>query len=108
LVKKIRIPIRDEQTGSYLRELKTIFGIKYLNSFVRIRDQGWEKIRIRDQGWEKFGSGIKIPDPQHCSVPNKYNTELQTIFNLLCSRQKRTFLICGQTVCKLAGQQLGR
>ena len=25
-----------------------------------------EKIRIRDPGWKKFGSGINIPDPQHC------------------------------------------
>ncbi len=35
--------------------LETIFGLKYLNSFIRIRDR--EK---------KFGSGIFIPDPQHC------------------------------------------
>jgi hypothetical protein len=25
-----------------------------------------EKFRIRDLGWEKVGSGINIPDPQHC------------------------------------------
>jgi hypothetical protein len=25
-----------------------------------------EKIWIRYPGWEKFGSGINIPDPQHC------------------------------------------
>jgi hypothetical protein len=25
-----------------------------------------EKIRIRDPGWKKYGSGINIPDPQHC------------------------------------------
>ncbi len=24
------------------------------------------KIRIRDLGWKKVGSGISIPDPQHC------------------------------------------
>ena len=24
-------------------------------------------MRIRDPGWKKFGSGINIPDPQHCS-----------------------------------------
>jgi hypothetical protein len=23
-------------------------------------------MRIRDPGWKKFGSGIHIPDPQHC------------------------------------------
>jgi hypothetical protein len=25
-----------------------------------------ENIRIRDKGWNKVGSGISIPDPQHC------------------------------------------
>ncbi len=35
--------------------LETIFGLKYLNSLMRIRDPGW-KIRIRDSGWKKFGS----------------------------------------------------
>jgi len=25
-----------------------------------------ETVRIRDPGWEKVGSGINIPDPQHC------------------------------------------
>ncbi len=42
---------------------------------MRIRDPWWknsdpasgmEKIRIRDPGWTKLGSGINIPDPQHC------------------------------------------
>jgi hypothetical protein len=23
-------------------------------------------MRIRELGWEKFGSGINVPDPQHC------------------------------------------
>jgi hypothetical protein len=23
-------------------------------------------MQIRDLGWKKFGSGINIPDPQHC------------------------------------------
>jgi hypothetical protein len=35
--------------------LETIFGLKYLNSLMR----------IRDPGWKKFGSGIKIPDLKH-------------------------------------------
>jgi hypothetical protein len=66
--------------------LETIFGLKYLNSLMRIRDPGWQKSdpgsgmakigsgirdgknRIRDPGWqksdpgsglEKFGSGIR-------------------------------------------------
>ncbi len=33
-----------------------IFGLKYLNSFMRI----WDPRR------EKYGSGINIQDPQHC------------------------------------------
>jgi hypothetical protein len=41
---KIRIRIRDEQHGSYFRELrKQFFGLKYLNSLMRIRDPGWKK-----------------------------------------------------------------
>jgi hypothetical protein len=30
-----------------------------------------EKIRIRDSRWKKFGSGINIPDPQHCRTPRQ-------------------------------------
>jgi hypothetical protein len=55
------IRIRDEQPGSYFRELKRqFFGVKYLNSLV------W--IRIRDGKKSDPGSGINIPDPQHCNV----------------------------------------
>ncbi len=36
--------------------------IKYLNSLMRIRDGD-----NSDPGWKKVGSGINIPDPQHCS-----------------------------------------
>jgi hypothetical protein len=47
--------------------LETIFVLRYLNSLMRIWDPGsrMEKIRIRDPGCQKFGSGIRIPDPQH-------------------------------------------
>jgi hypothetical protein len=34
--------------------LETIFWVKILNLFDG------------DPGWNKFGSGINIPDPQHC------------------------------------------
>ncbi len=48
---KARIRIRDEQPGSYFRELRNnFFGLKYLNSLKR----------IRDQGWKKFGFGSRI------------------------------------------------
>jgi hypothetical protein len=60
--KKFSIQIRDEQPGSYFRELRNIFfGLKYLNSLMRIRDG-----KNLDPGWKKFGSAINIPDPQHC------------------------------------------
>ncbi len=39
--------------------LDTTFGLKYLNSLMRIRDP-W---------WKKFGSGINIPDLQHWFSP---------------------------------------
>jgi hypothetical protein len=57
---------RDEQPGSYFRELRTnVFGLKYLNVLMRILDpeSGTEKIRI-------WGPGINIPDPQHCPEPD--------------------------------------
>jgi hypothetical protein len=57
--------IRDEQPGSYFLELRKhffgFFGLKYLNSLMRIRDGD-----SSDPGWKKVGSGINIPDPQHC------------------------------------------
>ncbi len=37
--------------------LETIFGLKYLNSLMRLRNPVWKKL----------GSGINIPDPQHCT-----------------------------------------
>jgi hypothetical protein len=56
---KVSILIRDEQPGSYFLELRNHFfafwGLKYLNSLMRIRDPGWKKV----------GSGINIPDPPH-------------------------------------------
>ncbi len=30
------------------KSLETIFGLKYVNSLMRIRDTGWKKIQIRD------------------------------------------------------------
>jgi hypothetical protein len=48
--KKIMTPIREEQPGSYFRELGNNFlGFKYSNL-----------MRIQDPGWKKFGSGINI------------------------------------------------
>ncbi len=64
--------IRDEQPGSYFLELRNHFlpflGLKYLNSLMRIRDPGWRQFGsgIRDGKKSDPGSGINIPDPQHC------------------------------------------
>jgi hypothetical protein len=59
--------IRDEQPGSYFRKLRNhFFGLKYLNSLMRILD-GKIESEIRDPRWKKVGSGINIPDPQHCT-----------------------------------------
>jgi hypothetical protein len=61
-----RIRIRDEQPGSYFLELrKHFFGLKYLNSLMRIWDlgSGMEKIWIQDPGWKKVGSRIRDKHP---------------------------------------------
>ncbi len=63
--------IRDEQPGSYFLELRNhffaFFGLKYLNSLMRIRDPGWRQFGsgIRDGKKSDPGSGINIPDPPH-------------------------------------------
>jgi hypothetical protein len=69
---KVSIRIRDEQPGSYFLELRNQFfcffgGLKYINSFMRIRDPGWRQFGsgIRDGKKSDPGSGINIPDPQH-------------------------------------------
>jgi hypothetical protein len=49
------------------KSLETIFWLKILKFFDADPGSEMEKIRIRDLGWEKFGSGINIPDPQHCT-----------------------------------------
>jgi hypothetical protein len=47
---QLRIRIRDEQPGSYFRQLRRIFWVKILKFFDA--DPGWEKILIRDpQHW---------------------------------------------------------
>jgi hypothetical protein len=61
--------IRDEQPGSYFQELRNHFlifwGLKYLNSLMRILDPGtgMETVGIRDGKKSDPGSGINIPDP---------------------------------------------
>jgi hypothetical protein len=55
--------IRDEQPGSYFL---LFFWVKILKFFDEDPGSGMETVRIRDPGWKKVGSGINIPDPQHC------------------------------------------
>jgi hypothetical protein len=45
----------------FRRASKPFFWVKNLNSLMRIRDG-----KNSDPGWKKFGSGINIPDSQHC------------------------------------------
>jgi hypothetical protein len=71
--------IWDEHPRTFFRELRkieTFFRVKILKLFdgdlgpgmeeIRIRDPGWKKIRIRDGINSDPGSGISVPDPQHC------------------------------------------
>jgi hypothetical protein len=44
--------------------LETIYWVKILKFIVA--DPGWKK--FEESGMEKFGSGINIPDPQHCLI----------------------------------------
>ncbi len=73
--------IRDEQPISYFLELRNhFFGLKYLNSLMRIRDPGRKQFRsgIRD-------GKSRIPDPQHCpSLMKKAGAESGSVFVSLC------------------------
>jgi hypothetical protein len=73
---KVSIRIRDPGSGMnnpdhIFLELRNHFllfwGLKYLNSLMRIRypGSGMETVRIRDGKKSDPGSGINIPDPQH-------------------------------------------
>jgi hypothetical protein len=66
MVKKIKIRIRDENSGSYFRELRN-------NSLKRMRIRDLEIFLILDpgSGMEKFGSGINILDSQNWVFPRK-------------------------------------
>jgi hypothetical protein len=86
--------IRDEQPRSYFLELRNhffvFFGLKYVNSLMRIRDpgSGMETVRIRDPGWIKVGSGIRDKHPGSASlksVGRHSYSPLQDCGLLLCS-----------------------
>jgi hypothetical protein len=58
--------IRDEQPGSYFLELRNLFFAFLLKFFDEDPGSGMETVRIRDEKKSDQGSGINIPDPQHC------------------------------------------
>jgi hypothetical protein len=66
--------IRDEQPGSYFRELKKQFWVKILKFFDA------------DPGWKKFRSGINIPDPHHC-IPALFALFVLFVRALICVKQ---------------------
>jgi hypothetical protein len=94
--------IRDEQPGSYFRELRNhFFGLKYLNSLMQIRDPEW-KNSDPGSGMEKNSdprSAINIPNPQHCGdqeICSKFakiflSRELVTIPAAYFAHQKKGF-----------------
>jgi hypothetical protein len=63
-----KIRIRDEQPGSDFREVRNNF--HGVNTYFFAADQrsGMEKLGsgIRDGKRSDSGSGLNIPDPQHC------------------------------------------
>jgi hypothetical protein len=57
------IRIRGKQPVSYFPELKN--HLKFLNSLICLGDMV-SRMEKNGSGMEKVGSGINIPDPQHC------------------------------------------
>jgi hypothetical protein len=60
---KVRIRIRDDQSGSYFLELGSDFLGKILIFFDADPGSGMEKIWTRELGWKKVGSGIQDKYP---------------------------------------------
>jgi hypothetical protein len=58
--------IRDEQPVSYFLELRKPFLLVKILKFFDA-DPGWKQFGSGIREWKKVGSGINIPDPQHCS-----------------------------------------
>jgi hypothetical protein len=52
---------------NFSESLETIFWVKILKFFDADPGSGMDKIRIRDgKNSDPPGSGINVPDPQHC------------------------------------------
>jgi hypothetical protein len=67
---------------SYFLELRNHFfaflGVKILKFFDEDPGSGMETVRIRDGKKSDPGSGINIPDPQHCKILNFFRKLIQT------------------------------
>jgi hypothetical protein len=58
--------------------LETIFWVKILKFFDADPDPGSENLIDPGSGMKKFGSGINIPDPQHCILVGIFVTAAKT------------------------------
>jgi hypothetical protein len=63
---KIKIRIRDEYFGSYLRELRNNFWVKILKFFDADADPGF--FFTLDPGWKKLGSIIRDKHPESATL----------------------------------------
>jgi hypothetical protein len=66
----------------FYKSLKTVIGFKYLKSLMRIRN-----LFFPGSGMEKFGSGINIPDPQHCKIVRGKRALNQIPFQIFSERE---------------------
>jgi hypothetical protein len=72
--------IRDEQPGSYFVELRNhFFGLKYLNSLMRIRDPRWRQF---GSGMEK--SRIRDKHPGSATLPYQLIVDVARIVSWTC------------------------
>jgi hypothetical protein len=60
--------------------LETGFWVKILEFFYA--DPGSRDGKNSDPGWKKFGSGINIPDPQHCCLQHRFGITAQVVLAL--------------------------
>jgi hypothetical protein len=76
--------------------LETIFWVQILKFFDA------------DPGWKKFGSGINIPDPQHCSERRKSKREVRNL-NISGSVGRRRHKRCSLSILirRIAGNTVG-
>ncbi len=68
-------PILNQDFGKILCENNWSASLFFCSDFLLVTSEAdpgsgaFFDLGIRDPRWKKFGSGIKIQDPQHCSLP---------------------------------------